>query len=128
MNTVILYVEDNPNNMRLVRKMLEIEGYKIFGAQDGYTGIEAALYYQPDVILMDIDLPDMDGMEVTARLRAMPQFANTPIIALTASAMDGDRERFTRGGCDGYVAKPITRNELINAIQRCLLLRQSASV
>lgn len=126
MSAVILYVEDNPQNMRLVRKMLEVEGYKMFGAQDGFTGIEAAVYYQPDIILMDMDLPDMNGLEVTARLRSIPEFANTPIIALTASAMDGDRERFIVGGCNAYLAKPITRNELINAVHRFMLARQTA--
>lgn len=126
MSALILYVEDNAQNMRLVQKMLDVEGFKMFGAQDGHTGIEAALYYQPNIILMDMDLPDMDGMTVTARLRELPQFANTPIIALTASAMDGDRERFIRGGCNAYLAKPITRTELINAVRRFSLARQIA--
>ncbi len=126
MTANILYVEDNPQNMRLVRKMLEVVGYHIIEAQDGISGIEAALTYQPDIILMDMNLPDMDGLAVTAYLRGLPQFLHTPIIALTANAMHGDRERFTTGGCDAYLAKPISRNELINAIHRFTLASQSA--
>jgi len=127
MTATILYVEDNPQNMRLVRKMLEAGGYNMIGAQDGMTGIEAAMEHQPDIILMDMNLPDMDGLAVTAKLRTMPEFVNTPVIALTANAMHGDRERFTsNGGCDAYLAKPITRNELINAVHRFLLARQLA--
>ena len=126
MTTSILYVEDNPQNMRLVRKMLEAVGYHIIEAQDGMSGIDAAILHQPDIILMDMNLPDMDGLAVTAELRKLPQFANTPVIALTANAMHGDRERFTTGGCDAYLAKPISRNELINAINRFMLARQTA--
>jgi two-component system cell cycle response regulator DivK len=122
----ILYIEDNPQNMRLVRKILNSAGYEMLEAQDGHSGIEAALSSTPDLILMDINLPDIDGLEVTARLREYPQFAHTPIIALTANAMHGDRERITSGGCDGYLAKPITRNELLNAVSRFLLVAQTA--
>jgi two-component system, cell cycle response regulator DivK len=124
--TTVLYIEDNPHNMRLVRKMLQTDGFEMVEAQDGLSGIEAALAHNPSIILMDINLPDIDGLEVTARLRKYPQFARTPIIALTANAMHGDRERITSGGCDGYLAKPITRNELLNTIRRFLLVAQTA--
>ncbi len=126
MTATILYVEDNPQNMRLVRKMLEVVGYRVIEAQDGLSGIEAALIHQPDIILMDMNLPDMDGLSVTAELRSLPQFANTPIIALTANTMHGDRERFIARGCDAYLAKPISRNELINTIHRFQMVSQSA--
>lgn len=126
MDTTILYVEDNPQNMRLVRKMLNSAGFDMIEAQDGFTGIEMALQHNPTIILMDMNLPDIDGLEVTARLRQYPQFASTPIIALTANAMHGDRERITSGGCDGYLAKPITRNELVNMVNRFLVVRQTA--
>lgn len=126
MTTTILYIEDNPQNMRLVRKMLEAVGYHFIEAQDGLSGIEAALIHQPDIILMDMNLPDMDGLSVTAELRSLSQFATTPIIALTANAMHGDRERITSRGCDAYLAKPISRNELINTIHRFQIIRQSA--
>lgn len=112
----VLYVEDNPQNMRLVRKMLLIGGYEMIEATDGLTGVEVALREMPDLILMDMNLPDIDGMEATARLRKNPQTAPIPIIALTANAMHGDRERFLSSGCDGYIAKPITKNELLNTI------------
>lgn len=120
MTPKILYVEDNPQNMRLVRKMLTVGGYDMIEAADGETGLEMAMDCRPDLILMDINLPDIDGMEVTARLKSMPDFANTPIIALTANAMHGDRERYTSAGCDGYLAKPITKNELLNTITHFL--------
>ncbi len=112
----ILYIEDNPQNMRLVRKMLRVGGYDMVEASDGMTGVTLAMSEHPDLILMDINLPDIDGMEATARLKAMHDMAHIPIIALTANAMHGDRERFTDAGCDGYLAKPVTKNELLNMI------------
>lgn len=112
----ILYIEDNPQNMRLVRKMLSGGGYEIIEASTGEGGYALALKEKPDLILMDINLPDVDGLQVTARLKAMPDMRHIPIIALTANAMYGDKERFTAGGCDGYIAKPVTRNELLNTV------------
>lgn len=112
----ILYIEDNPQNMRLVRKMLRVGGYDMLEATDGISGVNLAVSERPDLILMDINLPDIDGMEATARLKAMQEMAHIPIIALTANAMHGDRERFTDAGCDGYLAKPVTKNELLNMI------------
>lgn len=120
MTNIILYVEDNPQNMRLVRKMLKTGGYDMIEATDGQSGLEMALEYKPDLILMDINLPDIDGMEVTMRLKANPAMVHTPIVALTANAMFGDRERFTSAGCDGYLAKPVTRNELLNTVAHFL--------
>lgn len=116
----ILYIEDNPQNMRLVRKMLSVGGYDMFEASDGESGLEMACETKPDLILMDINLPDIDGMEVTKRLKAMPEMSHIPIIALTANAMYGDRERFTGAGCDGYLAKPVTKNELLNTVAHFL--------
>jgi two-component system, cell cycle response regulator DivK len=116
----ILYVEDNVQNMRLVRKMLLTGGYEMVEAVDGMSGLEVATREIPDLILMDINLPDIDGMEVTARLRQNPATASIPVIALTANAMHGDRERFLSAGCDGYIAKPITKNELLNTIAHFL--------
>lgn len=112
----ILYIEDNPQNMRLVRKMLGVGGYEIFEALTGELGLKMAQAHLPDLILMDINLPDIDGLEVTARLKADPATAKIPVVALTANAMHGDKERFTDGGCDGYLAKPVTRNELLNTV------------
>lgn len=118
---MILYVEDNAQNMRLVRKMLKVGGYEMIGAEDGLKGLEMAKAHQPEIILMDINLPDIDGIEVTKRLKADPDFENTPIIALTANAMYGDRERFLNAGCDDYLSKPISKLELLNKIQEHLV-------
>jgi two-component system cell cycle response regulator DivK len=112
----ILYIEDNPQNMRLVRKMLRIGGYDMIEATDGTNGVFLAQSEQPDLILMDINLPDIDGLEATGRLKASAVASHIPIIALTANAMHGDRDRFLDAGCDGYLAKPVTKNELLNII------------
>ena len=116
----ILYIEDNPQNMRLVRKMLKLGGYDMIEAADGLTGVAVAAREMPDLILMDINLPDIDGLEATARLKASPDLAPIPVIALTANAMQGDRERFIAAGCDGYLAKPVTKNELLNTVAHFL--------
>ncbi len=116
MRETILYIEDNPLNMRLVRKILRSAGYEMIEAMDGLSGVETALRQQPDVILMDINLPDIDGMDATRRLKAAAATAHIPVIAVTANSMPGDRERYVDSGCDAYVAKPITRNELLNTL------------
>lgn len=112
----ILYVEDNPQNMRLVRKMLHAGGYEMVEALDGMTGLHVAEVERPVLILLDINLPDIDGIEVTARLKSNPQLAHIPIVALTANAMFGDKERFLDAGCDGYLAKPVSKTELLNTL------------
>jgi len=126
MSAKILYVEDNPQNMRLVRKMLRIGGYDMIEASDGNSGLEIAARERPDLILMDINLPDIDGMEATCRIKADPIMKHIPVIALTANAMFGDKERFLDAGCDGYIAKPVTKNELLNTIAHHLGVRRSA--
>lgn len=127
MSAKILYIEDNPQNMRLVRKMLRVGGYTMIEATDGTSGVDMAAKERPDLILMDINLPDIDGVEATRRIKAMNELANIPIIALTANVMHGDRERFTSAGCDGYLAKPVTRNELLNTIARFIEQHSVAS-
>jgi CheY-like chemotaxis protein len=112
----ILYVEDNPQNMRLVRKILTTAGYEVIEALNGETSLRLAQEECPNLILMDINLPDMDGLQVTDRLKKTPQLAHIPVIALTANAMHGDRERFISAGCDGYLPKPITKMELLNTV------------
>jgi two-component system cell cycle response regulator DivK len=104
---VILYVEDDPANRILVRRVMEAQGYRVLEAENGKQGLEIAQTEQPGVILVDINMPEMDGFEVMARLRAMPQTASVPIIALTALVMKGDRERTLEAGCSGYIEKPI---------------------
>jgi CheY-like chemotaxis protein len=120
MSTKILYVEDNPQNMRLIRKYLSTVGYDLLEAVDGSIGIEMAIREQPDLILMDIGLPDIDGVSATECLKSLPNLSAIPIIALTADAFYYDREQMMRLGCDGYLAKPITRNELIQTIAQFL--------
>jgi signal transduction histidine kinase/CheY-like chemotaxis protein len=103
----ILHVEDNPENRMLVRAILEAEGYVIIDAEDGLTGIEAAIREEPALILLDVNLPAVDGYEVVSIIKSFPAFATTPVIAVTAYAMEGDRQRTLVAGCDGYIQKPI---------------------
>jgi two-component system cell cycle response regulator DivK len=117
----ILCVEDNPQNMRLVRKILLNAGYEVLEAVDGLSGVAIASSELPDLILMDINLPDIDGLEATSRLKAAEaSVSRIPIVALTANAMHGDRERCIAAGCDGYVPKPITKSELLNTVAHFL--------
>lgn len=116
MVATILCVEDNPQNMRLVRKMLNSAGYRVIEAIDGITGYNAILEQRPDLVLIDVNLPDIDGLEVTSRVKALPDYAALPMLALTANAMHGDRERCLAAGCDGYIPKPITKNELLSTV------------
>ncbi len=116
----ILYIEDNPDNRLLVRRVLQVEGYTIFEAVDGHEGLAKAAELQPDLILMDINLPEIDGYEVTARLKQLPGMSRVPIIAVTANVMKGDREKTLAAGCDGYIQKPIDIDILPNQIERFL--------
>jgi len=103
----LLYIEDNRENRMLVRAILEAEGYTIVDAEDGLAGIEAAIREEPALILLDVNLPAIDGYEVVAVIKSFPAFATTPVIAVTAYAMEGDRQRTLVAGCDGYIQKPI---------------------
>ena len=122
----ILYIEDNPLNMRLVHKMLKAAGYDMIEAKDALSGIQKAIDQHPDLILMDLNLPDIDGLEATARIKALPELAYIPVIALTANAMHGDRERCLESGCEGYIPKPVTRIELLNVVN--YFMQQGASM
>lgn len=108
----ILYIEDDLYNRILIRRVLQAEGYKVLEAQDGPSGIAMAEKEHPTLILMDINMPDMDGYEVTARLREVETLENVPIVALTANVMKGDREKSLAAGCSGYIQKPINVDEL----------------
>src|SRR5919198_2976399 len=103
----VLYIEDNRENRMLVRAVLEAAGYVIVDAEDGLAGIEAAIREEPALILLDINLPGVDGYEVVALLKSFPTLSATPVVAVTAYAMQGDRQRTLAAGCDGYVQKPI---------------------
>lgn len=108
----ILYVEDNFENRLFVRRVLESMGLEMLEAYDGQTGIDMAEAEKPDLILMDVGLPGMDGLETTTKIKANPSIGQIPVIALTANAMKGDRERCLAAGCDGYLQKPIGVTEL----------------
>lgn len=116
----ILVVEDNPQNMRLAAVVLEQAGHEVFQAVDAATGIDLARATRPDLILMDLQLPDMDGLAATRVLKADPVTQRTPICALTACAMKGDEERIREAGCDGYITKPIRYREFLNAVTAVL--------
>ncbi len=113
----ILYVEDNLQNKRLVYKILTAKGFEVLEADDGQTGIDIALHERPDMILMDINIPVVDGMEATSRLKAS-EVSYIPIVALTANAMRGDRERIMAAGCDEYLQKPISNALLVETVVR----------
>ena len=115
MGNNILYIEDNPDNMMLVKRALEARGYKLLEAVDGLTGVRMAENQEVDLILLDINLPDIDGYEVARRLRSSQKkiaLAYLPIIAVTANALKGDAEKAVAAGCDVYMSKPINLREL----------------
>jgi two-component system cell cycle response regulator DivK len=103
----ILIIEDNEQNLYLMRYILEDCDYEVFSASDGKKGIELAASLMPDLILLDIQLPIMDGYDVARHLRQNPNLADTPIVAVTSYAMPGDREKAMEAGCSGYIEKPI---------------------
>jgi CheY-like chemotaxis protein len=103
----ILHIEDNPHNRLLVRVVLEPAGYRVIDADDGLSGIEAALRERPRLILLDVNLPGLDGCAVATKLKTMPELATTPVIALTAYTQPSDRERILASGYDGFIEKPI---------------------
>jgi len=122
---VILYIEDNPENRLLVRRVLEAEGYTVVEATDGPSGLEAARHFPPNLILLDINLPEIDGYQMVNRLRSVPGLSTVPIIALTANVMKGDRERTLAAGCNGYIQKPIDVDTL--PVQIASFLRQDVA-
>ncbi len=112
-SATILIIEDNELNMKLVRSMLQLGKYRILEAEDAEGGIELAREQSPDLILMDIQLPRMDGLDATRIIKSDPALTHIPVIALTSYAMRGDEEKALSAGCSGYIAKPIdTRNFL----------------
>jgi len=113
---IILYIEDNLHNRRIVRKILQSRGYTIIEAEDGISGLEMVQELKPPLILLDIGLPGISGLEVVGQIRADEKLRHIPVIALTASAMRGDRERFLAAGCDDYLSKPVRAMELINMV------------
>ena len=114
----ILVVEDNEKNMKLFRDVLTAAGYRTLEATTGGRAVELATEHRPDLALMDIQLPDIDGVEALDRLRADERTASIPVLALTAQAMEGDRERFLAAGFDGYLSKPVNIADLVATVRR----------
>jgi len=122
----ILVVEDNVYNRDLIQRFLEPEGFEVVVATDGPDGLARAVADKPDLVLMDMSLPVVDGWEATRRLKADPATARIPVIALTAHAMLGDREKALEAGCDDYDTKPIDIERLLSKIRALLSARQGA--
>jgi two-component system cell cycle response regulator DivK len=120
----ILYVEDNPENRMLVRRVLTVEGFTVVEASSATSALEMIKASPPSLILMDINMPDIDGYTLTSKLRAMTEMEGVPIIALTANVMKGDRERSLEAGCDGYIQKPIDIDILPSQIERFLAVKK----
>jgi two-component system cell cycle response regulator DivK len=118
----VLIVEDNPANMALATVLLQSAGHRVVTAKDAEAGLTLAREEQPDLILMDIQLPGMDGLAATALLKADPGTRGIPVVALTALAMKGDEERIRAAGCDGYIAKPLAYKEFLLTISAHLTI------
>lgn len=114
----ILVVEDNPMNMELTVDLLELQGYEVLAAQNGQEALEILDCEHLDLVLMDVQLPGMDGLAVTKKMKENPKTKHIPVVALTAHAMKGDEERMLNHGCVGYIAKPIDTREFPKAVEK----------
>jgi len=119
-HATILYVEDNTDNRTLVRRVLTAEGYTIIEAINATQALEILKNTKPNLILMDINMPDIDGYTLTTQIKETPGLGSIPVIALTANVMRGDRERSLEAGCDGYIQKPIDIDALADQVERFL--------
>ena len=115
-----LVIEDNSDNMELITFILEKNGYKVIKAETGQQGFDVALERRPDFIILDIQLPDMDGLEVLRKIRNSEIDSGMPVIAMTSYAMVGDREKMMAAGCDGYIEKPIDPEKVVSQIRRII--------
>ena len=113
----VLIVEDHEKNMKLVRDVLQASGYSTLEATTGEQAVELALKHEPALVLMDVQLPGIDGVEALERMRQNERTSSIPVLALTAQAMSGDRDRFLEAGFDGYLSKPVDVVELINTVR-----------
>lgn len=125
MRKKILYIEDNEQNLYLVTFIMEKHGYEVLAARDGQEGIENAAAVLPDLILLDIQLPVMDGYAVARQLRTNPDLAGIPIVAVTSYAMVGDREKALAAGCNGYIEKPINPDTFMKQVEQHLDMRET---
>lgn len=126
-NALILVVEDNPSNVRFIELFLETAGYGVCIAEDATMAQKAIEMTRPALILMDIQLPGMDGLTLTSRLKMEPATRDIPIVALTAYAMKGDKEKALDAGCDSYMSKPINRSGLLEIIDQLLKAAKTSS-
>ena len=126
MKPKVLVIEDNEQNLYLITFLLNHNGYDVIQARDGLTAIEIAMKTSPDLILLDIQLPEMDGYAVASRFRSESAFADVPIIAVTSYAMVGDREKSIEAGCTGYIEKPIDPDTFIPELEKYLLIGRKA--
>ncbi|ACN16416.1 putative transcriptional response regulator protein [Desulforapulum autotrophicum HRM2] len=115
---LILIIEDNEKSTKLVKDLLQYKGYRTVEAVNGLDGIESALKYRPQLILMDIQMPVMDGLEATRKLKEMPETRSIPVVALTSWAMKGDEKAILEAGCDDYMSKPINTRSFIELVDR----------
>ena len=122
----VLYIEDNPDNRLLVKRVLLSEDYELMEATNAFEALRVLENARPDLILMDINMPDMDGYTLTAKIKSLPGFERTPIVAVTANVMRGDKERTLEAGCDGYIQKPIDIDQLTREIERFMMRRTNA--
>lgn len=120
MRNKVLIVEDNELNMKLFEDLLSAHGYLTFKTRDGRHVLELAREHKPDLIIMDIQLPEVSGLEVTRWLKAEADLKNIPIVAVTAFAMKGDEEKIRQGGCEDYISKPIAIGDFIQIVQKYL--------
>ncbi|MBK7471119.1 MAG: response regulator [Betaproteobacteria bacterium] len=123
--SVILIIEDNERNLKLVRDLLQVKGYATLEAVTGEEGVRLATEHKPDLVLMDIQLPGISGIDALRILRANPDTAAIPVIAVTASVMQQDRKMITEAGFDAYVGKPISMKEFLDAVKNALEGRKS---
>lgn len=119
-NPIILHIEDNPDNRVLVRRLLLAEGYQVVEAENATKALEVVQSVTPNLILMDINMPEMDGYTLTGKIKAIPRLSNIPVLAITANVMKGDRERTLQAGCDGYIDKPIDIDRFYETITEFL--------
>jgi two-component system, cell cycle response regulator DivK len=105
--SIILHIEDNPENRMLVRRLLQVEGYTILEAENACQALQILSTHRPQLILVDINMPDMDGYTLTSKIRTLRELDAVPVVAITANVMKGDREKTLQAGCDGYIEKPI---------------------
>jgi two-component system cell cycle response regulator DivK len=116
----ILHIEDNSDNRMLIRRILQFEGYQVLEAENARSAMSLLAVYRPDLILMDINMPDEDGYTLTQKLKLIPALIHVPILAITANALKGDKEKSLQAGCDGYIEKPIDIDDLLEQLAHYL--------